>query len=75
MDKNEAKTKLRNKILEKNLKRSSNVRRDTMMDRDMKKMGIDKERFQADLEAIKKQGGFSQDQLKQMFTLMQAGGK
>ena len=75
MDKNEAKTKLRNKILEKNLKRSSNVRRDTMMDRDMKKMGIDKERFQADLEAIKKQGGFSQDQLKQMFSLMQAGGK
>lgn len=75
MNKNEAKTKLRNKILEKSLSRSSNVRKDTMMDRDMKKMGVDKEKFKADLEAIKKQGGFSQDQLKQMISLMQAGGK
>ena len=75
MDNNEAKTKLRNKILEKSLKRSSNVRKETIMDRDFKKMGIDKEKFQSDLEAIKKQGGFSQDQLKQMFSLMQTGGK
>ena len=75
MDKNEAKTKLRNKILEKSLKRSSNVRKETIMDRDFKKMGIDKEKFQSDLEAVRKQGGLSEEQIQKMMRYIQNGGK
>jgi len=75
MDNNEAKTKLRNKILEKSLKRSSNVRKETIMDRDFKKMGIDKEKFQSDLEAVRKQGGLSEEQIQKMMRYIQTGGK
>ena len=67
---NESKTKLRDslksKIAEKSLKRSSNVRRDNLIDKNFKKMGIDKDKFQADLEAVKKQGGLSNEQIQQM---------
>ena len=65
MDNTELKTKLKSKILDKNLKRSSNNRKEIMMDKNFKKMGIDKERFKADLEAVKKQGGLSPEQLQQ----------
>jgi hypothetical protein len=62
---NELRTKLKSKILDKNLKRSSNNRKEIMMDKNFKKMGIDKEKFKADLEAVKKQGGLSPEQLQQ----------
>jgi hypothetical protein len=61
----ELKSKLKSKILDKNLKRSSTKRKDILMDKNLKKMGIDKEKFKADLEAVKKQGGLSQDQIQQ----------
>ena len=61
----ELKSKLKSKILDKNLKRSSTKRKDILMDKNFKKMGIDKEKFKADLEAVKKQGGLSQDQIQQ----------
>jgi hypothetical protein len=55
---------LKAKIMEKGLKRSSNVRREGIMDKNFKKMGIDKEKFNEDLEALKKQGGFSDEQVQ-----------
>ena len=61
----ELKSKLKNKILDKNLKRSSSVRKDLLIDKNLKKMGIDKEKFKEDLEAVKKQGGLSPEQLQQ----------
>ena len=61
----ELKSKLKSKILDKNLKRSSTKRKDILMDKNFKKMGIDKEKFKADLEAVKKQGGLSPEQLQQ----------
>ena len=45
------------------------------MDREMKKMGVDKEKFQADLEAVKKQGGLTNDQIQKMLSYIQTGGK
>lgn len=65
MNNNELKTKLKTKILDKSLKRSSNNRKDLLMDKNFKKMGIDKEKFKADLESVKKQGGLSPEQLEQ----------
>lgn len=65
MNNNELKTKLKTKILDKSLKRSSNNRKDLLMDKNFKKMGIDKEKFKTDLEAVKKQGGLSPEQLEQ----------
>lgn len=61
----ELKSKLKNKILDKNLKRSSNFRKDLLIDKNFKKMGIDKEKFKEDVEAVKKQGGLSHEQLQQ----------
>lgn len=61
----ELRNKLKSKILDKNLKRSSSNRKDILMDKNFKKMGIDKEKFKADLEAVKKQGGLSEDQIQQ----------
>ena len=70
----ESKDSLRNslktKILEKNMKRCSTVRRDGLMEKDFKKFGIDKEKFKADLEALKKQGGFSPEQLQTIMNSM-----
>ena len=65
MDNIELKSKLKSKILDKRLKRSSNIRKDILIDKNFKKMGIDKEKFKADLEAVKKQGGLSPEQLQQ----------
>ena len=45
------------------------------MDRDFKKMGIDKEKFQSDLEAVRKQGGLSEEQIQKMMRYIQTGGK
>jgi hypothetical protein len=68
------KTNLRNslktKILEKNMKRCSTVRKDGLLEKDFKKFGIDKEKFKADLEALKKQGGFSPEQLQTILSSM-----
>lgn len=56
MNSSDLKTKLKSNILDKKLKRSSNVRKEILIDKNFKKLGIDKEKFKA---------GLSQEQLQQ----------
>jgi hypothetical protein len=48
---------IRSKIGEKSILRSSKDNREAILDKVLHDIGIDKEKFKADLEAIKKQGG------------------
>ena len=48
---------IRTKIGEKSILRSSKDNREAILDKVLHDIGIDKEKFKADLEAIKKQGG------------------
>jgi hypothetical protein len=50
-------TKLRSKIGESKIKRSSKEVKKNILDKGLKEMGIDQEKFKEDLEKIKKQGG------------------
>ena len=50
-------TKLRSKIGERKIKRSSKEVKKNILDKGLKEMGIDQEKFKEDLEKIKKQGG------------------
>ena len=51
--------KLRGKIGEHKMKRSSKETREKVFSEGLKEMGIDKEKFKEDLENIKKQGGLN----------------
>ena len=55
----ELRAKLRAKIGEDRIKRSSKRQKDEILKTTLKDMGIDKEKMQKDMEAVKKQGGFS----------------
>jgi hypothetical protein len=55
----ELRAKLREKIATQRITRSSKEQKEHTLDKTMKEMGIDKEKFKADLEAVKKQGGLS----------------
>mgnify|MGYP005657452149 CR=1 FL=1 len=55
----ELRAKLREKIATQRIPRSSKEQKEHTLDKTMKEMGIDKEKFKADLEAVKKQGGLS----------------
>lgn len=57
----EIRDQLRSKILEKRLSRSNKHTQEQVLEKTMKKMGIDKERFQKDLENVTKAGGFHID--------------
>lgn len=48
---------LRSKIGECKIKRSSKAVKDAELDKGLKQLGIDKEKFRTELETIKKQGG------------------
>ena len=48
----------RSKRGELRIKRSSKRQKEDMLEKTLKQIGIDKEKFKADLEAVKKQGGF-----------------
>jgi|LakMenE18May11ns_1017448.scaffolds.fasta_scaffold9959251_13 hypothetical protein len=67
---NELKNKLKHKINDQSLKRSSNVKKELLIDKNFKKLGIDKQKFKDDLEAVKKQGGFSEEQMKKIMDAM-----
>lgn len=53
----ELKNMLRAKISEKRIERSSKQSRENILDKTLKDIGIDKEKFKKDLEEVKKQGG------------------
>ena len=55
----ELRAKLRAKIGEDRIKRSSKKQKDEILRTTLKDMGIDKEQMQKDMEAVKKQGGFT----------------
>lgn len=52
---------LQAKIAEKRLQRASRHAKDQILERTMKSMGIEKEKFQKDLEAVTKAGGLTID--------------
>jgi hypothetical protein len=56
---NELLQKLRGKIGERQIQRSSKEKREKIFSEGLKEMGIDKEKFKEDLEKIKKQGGLN----------------
>ena len=55
--KKELKELLHAKIEEKRISRSSKQQKEAVLDQTLKKIGIDKDKFRADLEAVRKQGG------------------
>ena len=48
---------LKSKITEKQICRSGKDQREKVLEKTLGSLGIDKDKFKADLEAIKKQGG------------------
>jgi hypothetical protein len=48
---------LKAKLSEKRINRSSKVQKEIILDKTLKKLGIEKDKFKADLEEVKKQGG------------------
>lgn len=48
----------RSKKGEMSIKRSSKNKKEAILEKTLKKIGIDKDKFKSDLEAVKKQGGF-----------------
>lgn len=48
---------LKSKITEKQIYRSGKNQRETVLEKTLTSLGIDTDKFKADLEAIKKQGG------------------
>jgi len=48
---------LKSKITEKQMGRIGRNQRETVLEKSLGSLGIDKDKFKADLEAIKKQGG------------------
>mgnify|MGYP005987519343 FL=1 len=51
--------KLRAKIGESRISRSSKHNKEKVLDKELKKMGLDKEKLKADISAVKKQGGLT----------------
>lgn len=64
-DANNRKQELRNmlkaKIGEKRIQRSTKDHKEQVLDKTLKNIGIDKEKFKKDLEELKKQGGLKVD--------------
>ena len=56
IEKDKLKDKLKEKMQLLKLKRSTKRSRDTFMDNELKKIGIDKDKLKHDMEQIKKQG-------------------
>ena len=50
---------LRAKLSESKINRSSKKQKDQILTTTLKDMGIDKDRLTADMEAVKKEGGFT----------------
>ena len=56
-DRNELKKLLRAKISEKTIERSNKNQKEQILEKTLKDIGIDKEKFKADLEKVKQNGG------------------
>lgn len=54
---NELSNLLKAKLGEKRINRSSKLQKEIILDKTLKKLGIEKDKFKADLEEVKKQGG------------------
>ena len=57
----ELREKLKDRLGEKRISRSGKLVRKAVFDKTMSDMGFDAEKFQQDLEAVKKQGGVTID--------------
>ena len=66
----ELRNKLKLKLNEKSLSRSTKIKKEAVVDKNFKKLGIDKEKFKSDLEAVKKQGGFTDEQMQLLMNSM-----
>lgn len=66
----ELRNKLKLKLNEKSLSRSTKIKKEAVVDKNFKKLGIDKEKFKSDLEAVKKQGGFTDEQMNILMNSM-----
>lgn len=62
----ELRKKLHSKLLTKKMGRISKEKKEHMISKSLKKMGIDKDKFKKDLEDLKKQGGFTKEQQEQI---------
>ena len=51
--------KLRYKIGEGRISRSNKQHKELILEKTLKKMGLDKDKLKADIEAVNKQGGFT----------------
>ena len=56
-NKDELRASLRSKIEEKRMARGAKQHKEAVLDQTLKNIGIDKEKFKADVEAGRKQGG------------------
>lgn len=66
-ERNNLKSKLKMKISDQSLRRSSKIKKETLIDKNLKKLGVDKEKLKNDIEALKAQGGFTDEQMQQLF--------
>lgn len=58
----ELRKKLHSKLSDKKIGRFSKEKKEIMLSKSLKKDGIDKEKLKKDIEALKKQGGFTKEQ-------------
>jgi hypothetical protein len=58
-DREELKKRLRARIEEGKISRSSKSAKQDILDKTLKNMGIDKEKLEKDMEEVKKQGGLT----------------
>jgi hypothetical protein len=58
-ERDELKNKLRAKLEERKITRSNRKTQEKILEKTLKSINIDKEKLKADMEEVKKQGGFS----------------
>jgi hypothetical protein len=58
-EREELKKRLKARIEEGKISRSSKLAKQDILDKTLKNMGIDKEKLEKDMEEVRKQGGFS----------------
>jgi hypothetical protein len=58
-DREELKKRLKARIEEGKISRSSKLAKQDILDKTLKNMGIDKEKLEKDMEEVKKQGGLT----------------
>lgn len=58
-ERNELRNKLKAKLEERKITRSTKKTKENILTKTLKKMNIDKEKLKADMEEVRKQGGLS----------------